>query len=65
MGHNGVIELHDIHRHSAGLWVINELSDFGASQGACLRHHTPDRACRSGGHSGYISTLSLMGKSIV
>ena len=33
--------------------------------GACLRHYTSDRACESVGHSGYISALSFIGKSIV
>ena len=31
----------------------------------CLRHYTSDRACGSFSHSGYISTLSLIGKNIV
>ena len=33
--------------------------------GVCLRHHTSDRACRLVSHSRYISTLLLMGKSVV
>ena len=38
--------------------------DFG-DLGACLFHHTLDQACRPVDHSGYISTLSLIGKSVV
>ena len=33
--------------------------------GACLRHHTSYEAYRSVGHLGYISTLSLMGESVI
>ena len=33
--------------------------------GACLCHHTLNRACRSIDHAGYISTLLLMGKGII